>query len=901
MKNQIEPLSGNSAWAAKRLLPGEMIGRYRVVSELGQGGMGEVYLGHDTWLKRDVALKTLPEASAHDPKMQARFEQEARVLASLNHPNIAAIYDLEQSAQGYCLVLEFVRGCTLAERLDQGPIPVNEAVALFRQIAAALEAAHSEGIIHRDLKPSNIKITPSGEVKVLDFGIAKIVKDDAPTLTMLQASTAELAPGAMEIESDAAFFSTTKKERPFTDEGRAVGTVPYMSPEQTHGGIIDQQVDLWAFGCVLYEALTGKLPFEGRSNSEVITAIHRLEPDWLALPQAMPRIVRDLIRQCLQKDPELRLKTAGDARRWLEAAQTGRLKQTQIVRLPQHLPWHLKARGRFKPPLVWAVAGLLLILSGVSTWWYLQQPRIRPHNLVVVPFKLMNEPENKIFSDGLARYLREALVQVPGLQVITQPLPSTETETGWIVKNLGASLILRGALHRTGDRTQIEYTLLDERERPITHGTVSDPDSFGALNLLAEEVVQPLGLASSGPDRSHPKLDPSIQTRYLEAIGYLPGEPFERFGVLPGDLQEQAITNVIQVLGEIVNTTNGNQAPYHAALARAYLFKHALTGDQTWFGLARNSCDRAQELDQNAYQVQATLGHLNVSLGRYPQAIGNFRQALRQQPSYLIAKLGLAEAFDLNQQSREAEQTYREALAIAPGYWNGYNELGYFYYSRGRYAEAIEQWKRVVQLLPGRQIGHINLGNTYFSMGQIDASAASFRQALVIGESMEGYVGLGTAFYYQGRFADAIEAFHKGLKLRPDDPTLLGNLGDAYREVSNFQEAAQVYDRAIEYWNRKSETGQLYPDELARQADCLAKRGRTAEALQKIRQALKLAPENVNCMYSAIIVYTVSHDRNQAVTWAKRAVESGYSPALLKLEPVLAGLRSDPRFEQLVR
>jgi serine/threonine protein kinase/tetratricopeptide (TPR) repeat protein len=897
LKKQIEPLAGNSLWTTTRLMPGEMIGRYRVVSELGQGGMGEVYLGHDTWLKRDVALKTLPEASARDPKMQARFEHEARVLASLNHPNIAAIYDLEQSTQGCCLVLEFVRGYTLAERLSQGPISIDETLALFRQIAAALEAAHNEGIIHRDLKPSNLKITPTGEIKVLDFGIAKIVKDDPPTLTSLN-SVGDRTTG--DHEGGVGLFSTTRRERFFTDEGRIIGTVPYMSPEQTHGGVIEQQVDLWAFGCVFYETLTGRLPFDGRSNPEVINAIHHLEPDWRALPAGTPPLVRDLLRRCLQKDPRLRLKDAGEARRRTEAARTGESRRhTQLIRLPQSA----RAGRPLKHYLALTLMTALVATLALWTWTRLRHPQVQARkHLVIIPFKLVNEPENKVFSDGLARYLRETLTSVPGLQVITQPLPSAEPRTDWLVKNLGASLILRGAMQRTGDQTRIEYTLFDEQERPISKGTVSDPNSFGALNLVAEEVVQPLGIDSrTWADHERPKLDPSIQNRYLEAIGSLPGEPFERFGSLPGDLQEQAVTNVIQLLGEIVNTAAGNRAVYHAALARAYLIKQGLTGDQTWFGLARNACDRAQELDKNERQVQATLGHLNITLGRYSEAIKNFQQALRQQPSYLIAKLGLAEALDLNQRSREAEQTYREAITLQPDYWNSYNELGYFYFSHGRYAEAIEQWKQVAKLLPGRLISHVNLGNAYLNLGRLEAAIDSYRQALIIGESQEAYTGLGTAFYYQAKYAAAAETYQKGLKLRPNDPTLLGNLGDAYRQSSDFREAAKAYDQAIEYWRGKIESGQAYPDEIARQADCLAKRGQTAEALKKIRQALKLAPDNVNCMYSAAIVYSLSHDPNQALAWARRAVESGYSATLLKLEPALAGLRTDPRFEQLAK
>jgi tetratricopeptide (TPR) repeat protein len=495
----------------------------------------------------------------------------------------------------------------------------------------------------------------------------------------------------------------------------------------------------------------------------------------------------------------------------------------------------------------------------------------------------------------------DALAGVAELQVMTRPLPSPETDNGWIVKNLGASLILRGFMRRTPTQTVVEYRLFDGNQREIERGAVSHPEPFGALAQLVEDVSQSLGLDSPGAEKDRPKLDPSIQNRYLEAIGYLPGEPFERFEVQPGEIEEKAMTQVIQVLGDIVNTPEGDKAVYHAALARAYLYKHSLTNEQVWFGLAKNACDRARELDRDAHQVQVTLGYINLDLGRYAEAIDNFQRALRRRPSHLLAKLGLAGAYDLNQQSGEAERTYREAIALSPLGWLSYNELGYFYYIHGRYAEAVEQWQRVVQVVPGRDVGYTNLGNAYLNQGRLEAAVASYRQSLGVAEKMEGYAGLGTACYYEGDYDGAIEAFRKGLQLKPNDPTLLGNLGDAYRQSSNFVEAANAYDQSIGLWQSKFDTGQAYPDEIARQADSLAKRGRTSEALEKIQQALKSAPDNINCMYSAVIVYTMRGENDQALVWAKRAVESGYSATLLKLEPALASLRTSPGFNQIIQ
>ena len=274
---------------------GHSLGPYQIVGKLGEGGMGEVYRARDSKLGRDVALKVIPETFALDPDRLARFKREAQVLASLNHPHIAAIYGFEDSGETHALVLELVEGETLAERIARGPIPLDEALPIARQIAEALEAAHEQGIIHRDLKPANIKVTPAGVVKVLDFGLAKLDARGAFNAGPLsQASTIG------------------------TREGVIAGTAPYMSPEQARGTAVDKRTDIWAFGCVLYEMLTGRRPFAGDTVSDTIAAILRREPDWNALPDETPAGIRRLLHKCLDKDSKRRLRDIGDARMELD-------------------------------------------------------------------------------------------------------------------------------------------------------------------------------------------------------------------------------------------------------------------------------------------------------------------------------------------------------------------------------------------------------------------------------------------------------------------------------------------------------------------------------------------------------------------------------------------------------
>jgi serine/threonine protein kinase len=317
---------------------GRQLGPYVIQVRLGAGGMGEVYQAHDTKLGRDVAIKVLPEAFAHDSDRLSRFQREAKMLAALNHPTIATIYGLEQSDGTSYLVMELVSGETLQQRLARrGRLPIEDALGLCRQIAEALEAAHEKGIIHRDLKPANVKVTPEGKVKVLDFGLAKAFAADGTSGDPTQSPTLS---------------------RSATAQGVILGTAAYMSPEQARGQEVDRRTDMWAFGCVLYELLTGKQAFHGDTVTEILAGVLRGEPDWLALPAATPTKARDLLRRCLQKDKTVRMRDAGDARiEMQEALATPTVRST--------IPW-----------MPWSVAGIVTCVAAavVAVSWLRRAP-----------------------------------------------------------------------------------------------------------------------------------------------------------------------------------------------------------------------------------------------------------------------------------------------------------------------------------------------------------------------------------------------------------------------------------------------------------------------------------------------------------------------------------------------
>jgi eukaryotic-like serine/threonine-protein kinase len=345
------------------LRPGTRIGPYDVVGPIGAGGMGEVFRARDTRLGRDVAIKGMPAAVAGDPERVARFQREAQVLATLNHPHIGAIYGLEVAGASRYLILEFIDGESLADRLQRGPLPRDEVVTMARQILDALEAAHDKNIIHRDLKPANVMITGDGQVKVLDFGLARIVESD---------------PAASQANSPTLTFAATQM-------GVILGTAAYMSPEQAKGRIADRRSDVWAFGCVLFEMLTGRRAFDGEDVSETLAAVLRADPDWSVLPAGLPPGIRTLIQRCLTRDRKARIPEMGTVRFLLDDALSAPPASAAPVSAP--------VRGRDR---IWmATTGIAVAAALAIAFW--PEPPIPPPAPVTFAFM---PPTGQVFATG---------------------------------------------------------------------------------------------------------------------------------------------------------------------------------------------------------------------------------------------------------------------------------------------------------------------------------------------------------------------------------------------------------------------------------------------------------------------------------------------------------------------
>jgi eukaryotic-like serine/threonine-protein kinase len=388
------------------LAAGTKLGSYEVASQIGAGGMGEVYRAHDTKLGRDVAIKVLPEAFAHDPERLSRFQREAKMLAALNHPNIATIYGLEQSGGTNYLVMEMVAGENLAERVKrEGAVPIDEALAIAKQIAEALEAAHEKGIVHRDLKPANVKVTPEGNVKVLDFGLAKAFEGDAANEDVSNSPTLSMAA---------------------TMHGVILGTAAYMSPEQARGKAVDKRTDIWAFGAVLYELLTGKQAFHGEDTTDILAAVVRADPDWSQLPASTPASIRLLLRRCLRKDRRQRLADAADVRIEIEDALSSGPSVEPIA-----------AAGRLVF-LVWAAfSGTLLLSLAALAFIHFREtpPPLRvarfqiplPDKTTLPIFEL--SPDGRMLAFSAVQDGHRRLWVRPIDSLVAQPVPGAEDAT----------------------------------------------------------------------------------------------------------------------------------------------------------------------------------------------------------------------------------------------------------------------------------------------------------------------------------------------------------------------------------------------------------------------------------------------------------------------------------------
>jgi len=859
------------------LTAGTRLGNYEISGLLGVGGMGEVYRARDTKLGRDVALKVLPEAVGGDPGRVSRFEREARLLASVNHPGIAAIYGAEETGETRYLVLELVEGETLGDRL-RNPLGPAEALRIARQIADALEAAHEHGIIHRDLKPSNVMVAPQGRVKILDLGLAKMM-------------------GNLKTINDSRSQELTVPPMEDTRPGVILGTVEFMSPEQARGRIIDKRTDIWAFGCILFECFSGRRAFAGESVSDAIASILLREPDWTALPADTPPGVRELLQRCLQKDANHRLRDIGDARLAIDEmlAEIAPPRSSAIGVRPA--PPARAKRGAI------AAAAAAAVLAGGAALFLARRGRAPegtaavPRLVAILPFRdLSNGPDGSLIGEGLVETVSARLGGATGIQVVSPSAvvaaSAKSSDAARVARSLGASIYLRGSVQRSGDRVRITYSLFDAtRGVELAGGTLdgSTSDLFELQDRLVGRVSEAESVPVKRPPAASGLDQPGQQERYLKAVGLL--QHYNR-----KESVEEA-TRILEALSK-----EAPKSPYvFASLARARLAMFDLTRDPGAVPAAEEAASRARALDPALPEGDVTLGELRLHTGNAAGAVEAFRRVLSASPTSFDARLGLARALGAARQDAEAEKAFREAIALQPTYCGGYSKLAGFYYSRGRYGDAAGAFARVTELTPDDALAFSNLGGAWFLAGDLDRALSAFRRSLALQPTGFAWSNIGTAEFFLGHYDRAAAAFEQAGKMTPDIYRVWANLGDAYRWQSGRSgEARTAYERAVDLCRR--ELARDPDDGLVRAilASSLAKTGNGRDAAEEIRRAGAAAPADPDVAYQTAVVRTIAGDRTGALDALGRAVQSGYPRALIEKDPELSALRADPRYSSAV-
>jgi eukaryotic-like serine/threonine-protein kinase len=850
----------------------ELLGHYEILGPLGSGGMGDVYVGRDPILGRKVALKVLPARLASDRDSLSRFTQEARSASALNHPNIVTIHEVGTDKGTPFIVMEYVDGRDLRSIINEGPLPNRRASEIAAQIADGLSAAHEQGIIHRDLKPENLMLTKDGYVKILDFGLAKVIAQPSD-------------------EAD----RTAVLDLPATNPGTILGTVGYMSPEQATGKRLDFRSDQFAFGAILYELMTGRAAFECDNAIDTLSAI--LHDDPQPIRDFNARAAEPLcwiIERLLSKEPGERYASTRDLAQELRALRDRLAAQGSALDVPR--PPALRARQK---RAIATVGGALLIALGLATGgMFIARQRAAPGAaatpaapqkgyLAVLRFKdLTGDPNGQAVVDGFGETLATRLGQFTTLQIMRAQKPDAlaNATPQQAARELGANVVLTGSMMRNGDRLRVTYVVNDLRSGTAKSGLIEGAvgDLFAVQDRVADSVASALSLGAV-PAYA---LDPQIsQQRFLEALGYL-----RRYD------DPDSVDKAISILSSL-----GESATVQASLGRAYLYKFLLTHEPKWADPARIACERALQADPQSADVHVTLGELKRQTGHADEAIKEYKQALTQNPNNADAILGLASTYASVGNLKDAESAYRQSIELQPNYWGGYNKLGAFYAAHGRYEESTAMFRRVVDLVPDNERGYSNLGGVYQQMGRYDEAVRVFSTSIQRKPSGQAYSNLGTCYFFLGRYADAARAFEEATTLTPAYYLYWENLGDADRLVPDHgAQAAAAYDRAIQLALLELKLNPADAILNSRIAVCMARRGRFDEARKYIHAALNIDADSPRLLYNAAVITNLTGDLASTEKYLTGAVQRGYSKSELARDPEFANLREKPFFRDLL-
>jgi tetratricopeptide (TPR) repeat protein/predicted Ser/Thr protein kinase len=860
--------------------PGEMISHYRIVKILGQGGMGVVYQAEDTKLKRTVALKFIHPSSAHSREETIRFFREARAAAALNHPHITTVYEIGEEDGLPFIAMEYLDGQTLRDKLREKSLSFDEGVSIAGQVADGLQHAHEKGVIHRDIKSANIFVCRSGQVKIMDFGLARL-------------------PQSSQLTRPAALL----------------GTVFYMSPEQASGRDVDHRTDIWSLGVVLYEMFTGQLPFKGDHDQVVLHAILNQAPiPAAAVQNELPKEMERIIGRCLEKDPAKRYQKAEGLKADLVRFEKNLDGKTLTLKpkdgehpLRPPRPIHKMFRRAIIP------VGVAVLLAAVflfvpplrNAFLALLNPGSLPAkmNLAVLPFDVIGGgDEDKAFGDGLVAILTNKLTQVERFQGALQVVPASEVRqlanpsAAKARRAFHANMVIEGHMVFLDQDIVVALNLNDtEKLRQVKSRDVRVPRANRAalLTAVTDAVVQILALEVRPQTKrswaAQEACGSESATLYIQAQGYL-----QRY-------DQEANVDIALDLFRKATEKDPSCAVAFAGLGQGYWLKYSQARKPEWIEKAENAAQKALSLNKDLAEVRLILGIVQRIKGKYEDSLRELEAASQMDPRNFEVARELGTTYESMNRLPDAEESFKKAVSLRPDSWSGYNYLGVFYLQHGRYDEAEKSFAKITELTPDNTRGYDMLGTLYLQTGNIDKGIPMLEKSLSIRPTAGACSNLGTALFFKKRYADAARRYEQAIALDSNDEAIWGNLGDSYRYVPGGEEKAKkAYATASALSEEKLKInpndGNLHK-RLARFQALIGNRG---SALAEIDKALRLTPGNANVWEVSIEVYELAGQRAKALEAAGKLFEMGGSLELIEKNPDLMALCRDSRYARII-
>ncbi len=866
------------------------LAHFKISEVLGQGGMGAVYKAQDLALERFVALKMFRFAQDGTAGTNRALLDEARLACKLNHPNIVTIYDIARGEQSNFIVMEWVDGTPLKQLIPEHGLPLTQALEFAAQIADGLACAHRHGMIHRDIKPQNIMINRDQRVKILDFGIAALLgHPEQPVRNPSEPNPPEPNPPKPNAPGT--------KDAAVKPAEAIVGTPRYMSPKQAQGLALDQSSDLFSFGIVLYEMLSGKRPFDGGSleilREKMQTANYiPLEKHCPDLPQPLLKLVTQLLI------PERALRYA--------SAQTLTTELREIqAELTQSTTWWQRQHWAMKTALVLPILALLAfglreLIFPPSTTELIERQLTEATKIALLPLdNISGDPLLQLFTDGLVTTLTHDLA-LAGLEHgdgAAWIIPANEIRrledlsVKRVSDQFGVDVVITGSIQHMGSTRRVSLNLVNAKDgRLVKSHTLSIPAAnlFEGQALVRKSVLGLLGwqiseALSAQLDQTQPGLDGAYKD-YIEGLGFM------------YRLDQARNLKSAEAAFERALLQTPHYIPAIEALGELFFLNFTRSLDEEWLVKTQGVIDTLRQLNPENKKAWYLAGEIAAKRGEYQQAIDSYKRSLStsdKDPDKAITLRSLANAYQLSGDSEAAENIYRLAVKYAPNNWRLIGSFGGFYFRSSNYKAALEQFIKVTQMSPNNDFGYKNVAAAYYALGDMENAIGYTRKAISINPSQVAWSNLGTILFYEQKYEEAIEAFLEATGLLNSDYINWGNLADAYKLTKNPNKKSAYTNAA----NQAQAALSLNQNDTAAQVHSAYYEAN----LGNIDKSLKLL-EAVTANYSgqehfiAALAYDALNLPDQVYRHLLLALENGYPTNEIIDTPLLSNFRIDPRF-----